>query len=421
MDKQRTPAEYDVLIVGGGAAGLLAGYCAAGRGLRTAILEKERRCGRKILITGKGRCNVMNACDVDGFMRRIRSGGRFLYSARTGFGPDEARAFFESRGVPLKVERGERMFPESDRAADIADALVDAARDAGCAFLTGRAVAVDCAGDGSVCGVHTESGQDIACRAAIVATGGLSYPKTGSTGDGYRIAKQLGHTVVPPRASLVPLECAGDECAQLQGLALKNVTLTVKNGKKTLFEEQGEMLFTHFGISGPLVLSASAATVDEQLPALRFMLDLKPALDRDMLDKRLLRDFSDNINRAFKNALDELLPRKMIPIFIERSGVPPDQRVNAITQKQRNKLLDLFKGFALPVSGRRPIDEAIVTAGGVKLSEIDPKTMQSKIIGNLHFAGELLDADGYTGGFNLGIAFATGHAAGMHVLEGEKE
>ncbi len=420
MNQQERITEYDLVVVGGGAAGLMAGYCAASRGLRTAILEKERRCGRKILITGKGRCNVMNDCDRDGFMRRVRGGGRFLYSALSEFGPDTVRDFFESRGVALKTERGGRMFPQSDRAADIAGALIDAAKSAGCVLLQGRAAGVLCTQDGKVAAVRLESGGQISCRAVILATGGLSYPATGSTGDGYRIAAQLGHTIIPPRASLVPLVCAGEDCAQMQGLSLKNVVLTVKKDRKTLFCDQGEMLFTHFGISGPLVLSASAATVDEQLDKLRFTIDLKPALDRETLDRRLLRDFSENINREFKNALDELLPRIMIPVVVARSGISPEQRVNTITQKQRMRLLELLKGFELAVRGRRPIEEAIVTAGGIKLSEVDPKTMMSKLIGNLHFAGELLDVDGYTGGFNLGIAFATGRAAGLQVLEGEE-
>lgn len=417
MDKQRGQAEYDVAVVGGGAAGLMAAYYAASRGLRTAVLEKERRCGRKLLITGKGRCNVMNDCDLDGFMRRVRGGGRFLYSALSGFGPDELRAFFGARGVPLKTERGGRMFPQSDKAADIADALIGAARDAGCDFLTGAAAEIRCAG-GAVQAVALQSGALLRCRAAILATGGLSYPATGSTGDGYRMAAQLGHTITPLRPSLIPLECADDSCGRMQGLSLKNVRLTVKKGKKTLFQEQGELLFTHFGISGPLTLSASAAVADEPLADTAFRLDLKPALDRETLDRRLVRDFLQNSNREFKNALDALLPKKMIPVVVERSGIPPGQRVNEITQAQRGRLLELLKAFPLAVCGRRPIEEAIVTAGGVKLSEVNPKTMMSKIISGLHFAGELLDVDGYTGGFNLGIAFATGRAAGMHVLEG---
>ena len=408
---------YDVVVVGGGAAGLMAAATAAARGLSVAVLERERRCGKKLLITGKGRCNVVNDCDAEQFQQKIRQGGRFLRSALADFGPAEIRGFFESRGVPLKVERGNRVFPCSDRAADIADALIAAAGQAGCAFLAGRAAAFLFGADGAVCGLKLEDGQAVSCRAAIVATGGLSYPGTGSTGDGYVLARSLGHTVTPLRPSLVPLVCAGDSCPAMQGLSLKNVELRAVRGKKILYRDQGELLFTHFGISGPLALSLSAALVGADWNEVRVTLDMKPALDEPTLDRRILRDFAENLNREFKNSLGALLPQKMIPEIVRLTQIPPEKKVHSLTAAERAALVAAVKRFPLAVTGPRPIAEAVVTAGGVELREIDPRTMQSKRIPNVSFAGEVLDADGYTGGFNLGIAFATGHAAGKHVLE----
>lgn len=420
MGEKKERYRCDVAVVGGGAAGLTAARAAASRGLSVAVIERSERCGKKLLITGKGRCNVVNDCDVDMFMQKVRQGGRFLYSALSSFGPRDIMEDFEALGVPLKTERGGRVFPVSDKAADIADALIRAAKNAGCQMLAGRAVAVLTEGD-AITGVALADKSHVACRAVIVATGGLSYPRTGSTGDGYLLARQFGHTVEPCRPSLVPLTCAGEECAAMQGLSLKNVALTARRGKKTLFQEQGELLFTHFGISGPLVLSLSGAAVGADWREVEVTLDLKPALDEAALDKRLLRDFSENLNREFRNSLDALLPRKMIPVVVARCGIDPFQRVNSVTAAQRTQLVRTLKRFALPVTGTRPIEEAVVTAGGVRLSEIEPRTMQSKLFRNLHFAGEVLDADGYTGGFNLGIAFATGRAAGEHVLEFEGE
>ncbi|MEG0913216.1 MAG: aminoacetone oxidase family FAD-binding enzyme [Oscillospiraceae bacterium] len=412
-------SRYDVCVVGGGAAGLMAALTAAERGLSVALIEKENRCGRKILITGKGRCNVTNSCDTEQFLKKIRSGARFMYSSLTAFGSDDVIEFFEHCGVPLKTERGNRVYPVSDRACDIADALISECGRAGCEFIGGQAVGLIIDESGKLGGVKLKSGAAVTAAAVIVATGGLSYPKTGSTGDGYAFAKQIGHRIVPAKPSLVPFECAGGEHLRMQGLSLKNVELKVKKGKKIYYREQGEMIFTHFGISGPLVLSASGAVVGEDLSGMSFSIDLKPALDAETLDKRLLRDFSEKLNKEFKNALDELLPQKMIPVFIEHTGISPAQKVNSITAKQRAAVVETLKSFAVNVTGTRPIDEAVVTAGGIELSEIDPKTMMSKKLKNVYFAGEVLDADGYTGGFNLGIAFATGHAAGEHALEGE--
>lgn len=411
--------EYDVVVVGAGPAGLMAGICAAERGLDTAVVEKMERPCRKLLISGKGRCNLINRCDTETFLQNIRQGARFLYSSYTAFGAPEIMAFFEERGIPLKVERGNRVFPQSDRSADIADALVKAAQTSGCDIrrhtVTGVAVR-----DGAVCGVETPEGP-LRCRGVIVATGGLSYPKTGSTGDGYRFARAAGHTVAPLAPSLVPLTCGGEDCRRMMGLSLRNVRLTARQDGKTIYSEQGEMLFTHFGISGPLVLSLSGYLVSRGTEGLSVSVDLKPALDRATLDKRLLRDFGENANRALKNSLAALLPQKMIPVIIEKTGVDPDKKIHAVTAAERAALVELIKTFPLKVTGRRPIEEAVVTAGGVSLREIDPKTMMSKIVHNLHFAGEVLDADGFTGGFNLGIAFATGHAAGSFVLKGEDQ
>ncbi len=411
-------SEYDVIIAGAGASGLMAGVYAASRGLRTAIAEKEDRFPKKLLITGKGRCNVANAGGSEAFFSNVRHGAKFLQSAYRSFTEQDICEFFERRGVPLKVERGCRVFPVSDRAADIANALVKAAKDAGVEFIHG---AVECVltHNGAVRGVKLRSGQKLDCRGAIIATGGLSYPSTGSTGDGYRMAKTLGHTLTDRFASLVPLECEGDY-GELMGLSLKNVRLSAQLNGKRIFDEEGEMLFTHFGISGPLTLTLSSMLAGKDLSPLELLLDLKPALDEQTLDKRILRDFSQNLNREFRNSLSELLPKKMIPAVVAQSGIDPAKRINSITAAERASLVRALKRYPIKVLRARPVEEAVVTAGGVELREIDPKTMMSKIVGNLHFAGEVLDADGFTGGFNLMIAFASGHAAGIHILEEEQ-
>lgn len=411
--------EYDVAVIGAGPAGLMAGFAAGSRGLRVAIIEKMNAPGRKLLITGKGRCNVTNDCDVREFISNIREGGRFMNSSLYAFDSRAVMSFFEERGVPLKVERGNRVFPQSDKAADIRDALVTAARKAGCAFVSGRAVKIETDKNG-VCAVILEDKSLLCCRAAIVATGGLSYPKTGSTGDGYALARAIGHTVTPTRASLVSLICEGDDCARLEGLSLKNIRLTAYADEKKIYSEQGEMLFTTAGISGPLVLSLSGAMVTAGVTQARVEIDLKPALDTATLDKRILRDFSDNINRDFKNSLSELLPQKLIPIIIERSGISPEKKVNSITAAERASLISAIKELSFSIIGTGGYDEAVITAGGVELKEINPKTLESKLVKNLYFAGEVLNADAYTGGFNLGIAFATGHAAGSNVLGGSE-
>ncbi len=412
-------SDIDVVVIGAGPAGLMAACFAAERGLSVAVIEKNDLIAKKLRITGKGRCNLTNDCDEEEFLRNVRRGEKFMYSSIRGFSSRDVIRFFESRGLPLVTERGNRVFPKSQKAADVAEVLIKAVKDVGATIRKGNVKEV-LTENGAVSGVTTDKGETIFCKAVIVATGGISYPKTGSTGDGYRIAKKYNHRVEKPLGSLVPIVCDNDE-SELQGLSLRNVELTAKKGDRILFSEQGEMLFTHFGVSGPLVLTMSSHLVGEDLREIRASVDLKPALERDVLDKRVLRDFSKNSNRDFKNSLDELLPKKMIPVVIKRSGIDPEKKVRDITAIERSALIDTIKQFRLSLSAFRPVEEAIVTAGGVCLDEINPKTMMSKKVDNLYFSGEVLDVDAYTGGFNLGIAFATGAAAGKYVLQEPKK
>ena len=404
----------EILVVGGGAAGMLAAGTAAERGGRVTLLEQNNRLGKKLYITGKGRCNVTNRCTAEEVLHNVPRNPRFLYSAMNAFPPEEAMAFFESLGCPLKTERGDRVFPASDKSASVVDALRGWLGKNGVRVEQGRAASL-LLSDGRVMGVRTGAGEMPAER-VILCTGGCSYPLTGSTGDGYRLAEQAGHTVVPPRGSLVPLEEAGEDCAEMAGLSLRNVSLKLLDGKgKTVYQDFGELLFTHFGLSGPTALSASAHM--EPGKPYTVELDLKPALDEKKLDDRLLRDFDKYRNRDFENALGDLLPKSMIPVAVARSGIPPDRKVNAITKEQRRALLAVCKHFRVPILGVRPVEEAIVTAGGVKTSEVNPKTMASRLCEGLYFAGELLDVDAYTGGFNLQIAWATGRAAGLAAVD----
>ncbi len=403
----------ELIVIGGGAAGMMCAYTAASRGVDTIILEPNRQLGRKVRITGKGRCNLTNNCDVKEFMRNIPGDGRFLYSALNRFSPSDTMAFFEEHGMPVKTERGNRVFPVSDNANDVAGTLTRLCEREGVRIIHTHAKRIHFP-NGAVEGVETEDGL-IACRAAAVCTGGLSYPLTGSTGDGYAFARAAGHTVTPQRPSLVPLESPDAYCAEMQGFSLKNVALSVFEDNKLIFKEQGEMLFTHFGVSGPLVLSASAHIRHLGEKQYRLEIDLKPALDEKKLDLRILRDFEKYANREFKNALCDLEGYTMIPTLIKLSEIPEDLKVNSITREQRMRLLHLLKAFPVDVSGTRPIDEAIVTSGGVCTKEIDPRTMESKLISGLYFAGEVLDVDGYTGGFNLQIAWSTGYVAGSSV------
>lgn len=403
----------DLVVIGGGPAGMLCAIQAAQRGLSVTVLDRNLQLGRKLRITGKGRCNVTNDCDTREFMANIPGDGRFLYSAMSRFGTREVIAYFESLGVPLKVERGNRVFPVSDNANDIANALVRECERLGVRTLRCSARSIETK-DGAVCAVQTDA-EKIPCRAAAICTGGLSYPKTGSDGWGYRMAAKLGHSVTPLRPSLVPLESDDAWCAEMQGFSLRNVTLSAYEDGKLIFRELGEMLFTHFGVSGPLVLSASAKMRHMGSAEYRLLIDLKPALDEKKLETRILRDIEENPKRSFHNLLGGLAGRSMVPVLEQLTGIPGEQRCTDFTREQRQKLIQILKAFPVSVSGTRPIDEAIVTAGGVSTKEVDPRTMESKLVKGLYFAGEVLDLDAYTGGFNLQIAWCTGFVAGNAV------
>ena len=409
----------DLVVIGGGPAGMMCAIMAARRGLKVTLLDRNLQLGRKLRITGKGRCNVTNACDIKEFMANIPGDGRFLYSAMSRFGTREVMAFFEELGVPLKVERGNRVFPVSDNANDIADALVRECRRLGvdCLRTSARQIL---SRDGTVCAVETGEGR-INCRAAALCTGGLSYPKTGSDGAGYRLARACGHTVNPTRPSLVPLESGDAYCAEMQGFSLRNVSLSAYEDGKLIFRELGEMLFTHFGVSGPLVLSASAKMRHMGSADYRLLIDLKPGLDEKKLDARILRDLEENPKRSFRNLLGGLAGRSMVPVLLELSGIPGELRCTEFTREQRRWLVGILKAFPVSVSGTRPIDEAIVTAGGVSTKEVDPRTMESKLLRGLYLAGEILDLDAYTGGFNLQIAWCTGYVAGNSVRKEDEE
>ena len=403
----------DVMVIGGGAAGCMAAITAAEQGRRVLLLERNPKLGRKLYITGKGRCNLTNRCAPEEVLRHTPRNGKFLYSVMSAFPPEAVMAFFEEMGVPLKTERGDRVFPVSDRAADVVDALLRRLRKERVTILEERVTALEQGLDG-LWRAETEQGGSHQAPAAVLATGGLSYPRTGSTGDGFHLAQALGHTVTPLRGSLVPLECGGDLCPRMQGLSLRNVLLTVREDRgKTVYREQGELLFTHFGLSGPLVLSASAHLRDFDRRSYTAVIDLKPALDEDKLDARLLREFSEHANQNFSTVLATLVPRLMIPVLEELTGIPGDMKVNGIRKEERARLRHCLKGVEIPITAARPLEEAVVTSGGVKVSEVDPKTMESKIVKGLYFAGEMLDVDAYTGGFNLQIAWATGRRAGL--------
>ncbi|MBU5461208.1 NAD(P)/FAD-dependent oxidoreductase [Lachnoclostridium sp. MSJ-17] len=401
-----------VLVVGAGAAGLIAAGTAAENGAGVTLLEKNQRVGRKIMITGKGRCNLTNNCDVQTFINNVPVNGRFLYSAINRFTPSDTMSFFEGLGLELKTERGNRVFPLSDRAVDVVDALRDYVSDSGVKIVNDAAQALILE-NGEVIGVKGES-RSYYADSVIICCGGKSYPLTGSTGDGYILAKQAGHTVTELKPSLVPLESSDPECKSMQGLALKNVSLKIidKNSNKELYSDFGEMLFTHFGISGPMVLSASSHIRDIPPDTYTAVIDLKPALDSEQLDRRLQNEFRANSNKDVSNSFSKLLPKKIIIPVLKRWGVPFDKKCNAVTREERHRLCDILKGYTIPISGFRPIEEAIVTSGGVKTGEINPKTMESKLVSGLYFAGEVIDCDAYTGGFNLQIAWSTGRLAG---------
>ena len=402
--------KYDGIVIGGGPAGMFAAITAARRGKKVLLLERNDRLGKKLLITGKGRCNVTNDCDSNEILRNIPRNGRFLFSAMAACPPERVKRFFEDSGCALKTERGNRVFPVSDRSVSILDVLQKELRRSGVTVRIGRVTDI-LTKDGNVTGVAV--GQEkIDSDWVLLATGGLSYPTTGSTGDGYELARRLGHTVTPAAGSLVPLEAEPD-CAEMQGLSLRNVSVKLLNGKgKVLFTDFGELLFTHFGVSGPTVLSASAHLKGE---GCRLLIDLKPALDEAKLNDRLLRDLQMYKNRSMENALTDLLPRSMIPVVLRRLHIDPGLQANSLNKQQRRALVELLKAFPVEISGKRPVAEAIITSGGIKVGEIDPKTMESKLVPGLYFAGEIIDCDAYTGGFNLQIAWATAYAAGMSV------
>ncbi len=400
----------NAVIIGGGAAGLLTGALAAAEGSDVIIVEKNDTPGKKLRITGKGRCNLTNNCSVADFLSNVPRNGKFMYSSLSRFTPADTMSFFKSIGVPLKTERGSRVFPVSDKADEVVSALIRYAKKSGVRFIRANASAI-LATAGNVSGVITAEGI-LGCSSAVLCSGGCSYPKTGSDGAGYKIAASLGHTIIKPKPSLVPLCAFGDDCINMQGLSLRNVTVSVfdKSGKR-IFSELGEILFTHFGVSGPLALSASAHMRDFENDKYKMEIDLKPGLDETKLDARILRDFEKYANRDFANALDDLASRTMIPVLVKRSGIPPDTKVHSVTREQRRTLVELFKHFIIEIKGPRPIDEAIITSGGVDVNEINPKTMESKLISGLYFAGEIIDVDAYTGGFNLQIAWSTANAA----------
>ena len=398
-----------ITVVGGGAAGMMAAVTAAQRGACVTLLEPNERLGKKLNITGKGRCNVTNNADLQTLLSNVPRNGKFLYSVFSRFDGRDAMAFFEDLGVPLKTERGNRVFPVSDRAFDVSAALERRLKALGVSIVRDRAVSLTLT-DGAVRGVKGER-RDYPSDAVILATGGVSYPATGSTGEGHRMAAEAGHTVTPLRGSLVPLRDFGVG-RRMQGLSLRNVGLTVFENDKKIYTDFGELLFTHFGVSGPLILSASAHMRHFEKKAYRIEIDLKPALDEQQLDNRLLSDFTKYANSDFCNALDDLLPQRLIPVMVEWSEIPPHEKVHDLTKEQRRGLLRLLKHFPVAIAGPCPVTDAIVTSGGVKVGEIDPKTMESKVVKDLYFAGELIDVDAYTGGFNLQIAWATGRAAG---------
>lgn len=404
---------YDVIVVGGGAAGMMAAAIASDTGQKVILIEKNDRLGKKLMITGKGRCNLTNNCSVDEFMDNVVVNKKFLYGAVNRFSPADTMEFFEKLGVRLKTERGRRVFPCSDRSLDIVNALSDFVKKSGCKTIKAKAkkILVD---EKKVIGVMLSNQETIFGKKVILACGGVSYPQTGSDGDGLKMAKMLGHKITKLKPSLVPLVSENSDCKSLQGLSLKNIRIDVidKSKNKVIYTDFGEMLFTHFGLSGPVILSASTH-IDNIEKGYKVNIDIKPALTHEKLDKRLQREFLQNINKSFSNSLSSLLPKKLIPVVIKRSKIDAHCKCNSITKEQRHNLCEILKNFSFDVSGFRPIEEAIITSGGVSVKEINPKTMQSKLIDGLYFAGEMIDVDAYTGGYNLQIAFSTGYLAAI--------
>ena len=402
-----------VLVVGGGAAGMMAAVCAAENGHAVSLFEKNEKLGKKLYITGKGRCNLTNACDMDALFDSVRTNARFLYSAFYGFTNEDARRFFEEAGVPLKVERGGRVFPLSDRAADIIDALKKRMKRAGVRVYLHAEVERLTEEGGQITGILLRDGKAFMGDAVIVATGGLSYPSTGSTGDGYRFARELGHTVTPCLPALVPFQVREDFFKELQGLSLKDVEVRILDGKKELYRAFGEMLFTHFGVSGPVILTASSHVGERAAgQELKLAVDLKPALSPEQLEQRILREFGEHANKSFKNVAGSLFPSKLKPVMVALSGIHPDKKIHDISREERRRFIDRIKNLEMTITGLRGFSEAIITKGGISVKEIRPSTMESKRVSGLYFAGEVLDLDAETGGFNLQIAWSTGYAAG---------
>lgn len=396
-----------VVIIGAGAAGLLCGAKLAQKGYDVTLLEKMNRPARKLMITGKGRCNVTNATfDLEDLISYVPTNPRFMYSAFSSFMPYDTMALFEELGVPLKIERGNRVFPQSDKAVDIVDALVNYCKNSGAEIVQAAAKTFEME-NGLIKSVVLEDKSKIPCDRVVVATGGKSYPLTGSTGDGYSLAKSVGHTVTDIKPSLVPLVCSNNFVPRLQGLSLKNIAITLFENDKVIYTDFGEMIFTHYGVSGPVILSASSHIRKMGKADYKIEIDLKPALDNQTLDKRLLKDFAEFSNKDFINSLTKLLPKKLIPVIVLLSGIEPSTKCNQITKEQRTALVDILKHFKVNISAFRPVEDAIITSGGINVKELDPKTMKSKIVDNLYFIGEVIDVDAYTGGFNLQIAFST--------------
>lgn len=403
-----------IVVVGGGAAGMMAAIKAAERGNRVILVERNERLGKKVFITGKGRCNVTTSKDIEEIIKNIPGNPYFMYSPLYTFSNADLMSMIEAKGVKLKVERGDRVFPESDKSSDIIWCLEKYLRDNNVKIMLDTRVTDIVQRDGRIHSVEINGGEKIECDSVILATGGKSYPLTGSTGDGYDFAKRLGHTIEEIRPSLVPLVTKEEWVRELMGLSLRNVEVRAKANNKVIYKEFGEMLFTHFGISGPIILSASRRITDFLPGEVEVFIDLKPALDNNELDRRILRDFEGMKNKHFKNSLDELLPKKLIPIFIKLTGIDEEKPVNSITREERLKILKLIKEFKVTVIKTRPIEEAIITRGGVNVKEVDPSTMESKLVKNLYIVGELLDVDALTGGFNLQVAFSTGYCAGIN-------
>lgn len=404
-----------IIIIGGGAAGLIASATAAKRGEDVTVIEKNSRPARKVMITGKGRCNVTNACfDLDDLINSVVTNKRFMYSAFSSFMPYDTIALIEEMGVPTKIERGNRVFPESDKAVDIVDALVKNAKQSGVKFVEGTVTSFNTENN-VIKSVNLADGTIVDGDAFAICTGGLSYQSTGSTGDGYRLAESVGHSVTDIEPALISLVASNGFVPKLQGLSLRNISIKLLDGEKEIYSDFGEMLFTHYGVSGPVILSASSHMTHPKEHNYKIVIDLKPALDEQTLDKRIQRDFAENTNKDFINSLSKLLPNKLIPVIVKLSGIEPSEKVNQITKPQRQNLVHLLKNFTVNISDFRPINEAIITSGGVDVKEINPKTMGSKIIDNLFFAGEVIDVDAYTGGFNLQVAFSTGYLCGMNI------